>query len=736
MKKSHEAKCSCHQSLYVVLLAVLLLAAAKSAICGEIHDAAGARDLKKLSALLKDDPGLISSKEPDHGLTALHIAALKGYRDVAELLLANGANVNIKDNSGMTPLHIAAGFGNKDVVQLLLANKADLNASDNLGRTPLHMAAKCSDERLAGAVADSLVAKGADVGARDDDGDTPLWTAVVESNWEVAKLLLANKADIDAKDNDGDTILHFATIKGYKEVIEFLLAHKANMMARTKGGMTPLHLAAGFGKKDIVELLLAKKADINATDDDGRTPLHAAAKMGEAEIVKLLLSQGANINVKNEEGQTALDLAKAKGYKDVVALLGPQAGGKTRSNDSIDVQRHQSDASEEARRERPQETGQEKILQAIENGDLDNLRQMLQRNPSLVSSKDADGRTPLHWATEKATRKEVFELLLTNGANVNAKDKDGRSPLAWAAMLRRDDVADLFLDHSADLNTRDKDGMTPLHLAALFGQDRLVRSLLMRGADVNSRDDGDATPLHWAALKGNTAVVEVLVASGADVNAKDKKGRTPLAAANANQHSDVAQFLVAHGAATAGASPSGVAKSETHGDADLIRQLAGESAETSELNPLPSEGPEPQFSDTVYYLDPTDKSLKRLPSERGMEVIKDNYGFGAKAAVQIRGAASPFRVSGGKDLDFVVKSGSPENFKLYAFEKNGKNRAAVIRVGKIRLTKISRQEVDPLPVEIARYGGSSYRIIVKAAQPGEFGFLTDSGVFHFGVDAR
>ena len=64
-----------------------------------------------------------------------------GTKDVAELLLSKGADVNAKIGDGRTPLHWAAYLGNKDVAELLLAEGADVNAKDMDGRTPFDWAA-------------------------------------------------------------------------------------------------------------------------------------------------------------------------------------------------------------------------------------------------------------------------------------------------------------------------------------------------------------------------------------------------------------------------------------------------------------------------------------------------------------------------------------------------------------------------------------------------------------------
>ena len=203
------------------LIALLLLALAWSsqAYSGEIHKAAKKGDVGKVRKLLQGNPDLVFSKDED-GWTPLHLAAANGYRELAEFLLANKAEVNAKDNNGGTPLHQAAGAaGNHgDLVNLLLSHGADVNAKDKFGLTPLHWATLHDNE----VSADVLLAHGADVNAKDDEvGNTPLIIAAGQGYEDVTKLLLAKGADVNASDNKG-TPLAWAMHTGHNKIAGLL----------------------------------------------------------------------------------------------------------------------------------------------------------------------------------------------------------------------------------------------------------------------------------------------------------------------------------------------------------------------------------------------------------------------------------------------------------------------------------------------------------------------------------
>ena len=92
----------------------------------------------------------VNAKGPG-GETPLHSAAFEGHKEIAELLIAKGADVNAKkkDKIGLTPLHIAAVAGHKEVAELLIAKGADINTKNDFGETPLDAAILFKSPELA-----------------------------------------------------------------------------------------------------------------------------------------------------------------------------------------------------------------------------------------------------------------------------------------------------------------------------------------------------------------------------------------------------------------------------------------------------------------------------------------------------------------------------------------------------------------------------------------------------------
>ena len=72
--------------------------------------------------------------------SALHWAAENGIIDVAQTLLAAGAESSPEDIRRVTPLHIAARNDHAGAVRVLLDVGADPTALDSIQRTPLEWA--------------------------------------------------------------------------------------------------------------------------------------------------------------------------------------------------------------------------------------------------------------------------------------------------------------------------------------------------------------------------------------------------------------------------------------------------------------------------------------------------------------------------------------------------------------------------------------------------------------------
>jgi uncharacterized protein len=138
----------------------------------DVFEAAGIGDAERLRTLLDED-GSLATAWSDDGFTPLHFAAFFGHPEAARLLIERGADLEARSTNrefapNAAPLHSAVAARQRDVIDVLLDAGADVNAVQHAGYTPLLEAAQSGDSELV----ELLLERGADPDARLDDGRT------------------------------------------------------------------------------------------------------------------------------------------------------------------------------------------------------------------------------------------------------------------------------------------------------------------------------------------------------------------------------------------------------------------------------------------------------------------------------------------------------------------------------------------------------------------------------------
>lgn len=415
------------------------------------------------------------------GVTALDRTAYFGSVDVAQLLIAHGANVN-PTGVGAPPLMFAASGGRVNMLKLLLAHGAELSYQTGAGQTALSEAAAAghmdivrwlqargaapnaralTDAAARGEVATVgyllaqnpapeavndalrfavlidnghpekqqqlvglLLAHGADANNRANNApNTPLMLAASAA---VVTLLIAHGANVNEATPWGtpvDALACNASIKDPKAIFQLLLVHGANLEAVHPRGRSALDCAAARGHPDFAEFLLDHGMPVDMKDGSGRTPLFAAM---DPAMIKLLVAHGANLNAVDGSGLT------------------PLTSALTEQRDSL-------------------------VLSLLDAG---------------ADAKGAPGaaEAPLSIAVRN-TATAVARALLERGADPNARNQRGESALEEATEAGSSPIADLLIAHGADLNQRGPMGWTALHYAASRNDGKLVSLLLEHGAN-------------------------------------------------------------------------------------------------------------------------------------------------------------------------------------------------------------------------------------------------------------
>ena len=163
----------------------------------------------------------------------IHKACENGNIKAIKRFLADGTDVHVKNDDGYTPLWIAAGWGHKEIAELLIAEGADVNAMSD-GLTTLHWAVELQEK----GTAELLIEKGADVNVQCD-GISPLHSSVWRGDKEITELLISKGANVNSLNEDKGTPLDLLSSKE----LEGVTAEIA-ILLRKHGGKTADELRA------------------------------------------------------------------------------------------------------------------------------------------------------------------------------------------------------------------------------------------------------------------------------------------------------------------------------------------------------------------------------------------------------------------------------------------------------------------------------------------------------------
>jgi hypothetical protein len=155
---------------------------------------AAAKGYSDMNELLLDQGADVDAEARSrsrHG-NALEAASRMGHKQVVKLLLDNMAYINAKSDYFSSELGVASLNGNDQIVELLLSSGANVNAPGRFG-----LALSCAVSGGHAEIVALLIHNGADVNARNYSNmetDNPLWTALSERRIKIAKLLLSHGA--------------------------------------------------------------------------------------------------------------------------------------------------------------------------------------------------------------------------------------------------------------------------------------------------------------------------------------------------------------------------------------------------------------------------------------------------------------------------------------------------------------------------------------------------------------
>ncbi len=464
--------------------------APRDAIVQALLQAASRGDAARVQDILEAHPDIVNERQPLPGhtgkRTALHFAVNSNSDAVVDVLLAHGADPNIRDDGdNAMPLHFAAEKRNLGLVKRLLEHGADPNGAGDYHDLAVIGWATCFGDPSNLAVAEYLLAHGA---------QHTIFSAVA----------------MDAAD-------------AVQRIVGISAGERDRVMDTVNHRRRPLHLAVVHRRPAALGVLLALGADAEAEDDAGLTALDQAALIGATDMAQQLLDAGARLRL---PAAVALDRPR-----DVERLL-------AREPDAL-----RPGARWGRLIVRAAESSSAAVIAML----LDNGASVHARDDSRTAVDNTHGYTPLHAAAFAGNLGAVRELLRHGASPSVREDKWWGTPAGWANYAGHTAARDLILEGPIDIfdaialdrveRVDEILGRDPGALERPFG--RYVTG------DANAHDWVDVgwTPLVYAVANGKAVAARALRDRGAAVDVRDRQGRSLGEVAAARGQSGLAAEL-------------------------------------------------------------------------------------------------------------------------------------------------------------------------------------------------
>lgn len=426
------------------------------------------------------------------------VVAAGDRRAAQELVMSDEVDLEAADDDeyGDTALHLAVRHLHREIVDLLVFQGADLNAQNRLRHSPLHVAAAAGAFEIVVA----LIEAGADVDALAHV-DRPLQLAVRSGHVKVVTHLIEHGASLsDSGGRGSGSLLHDACAGRSTEVLELLLDRGGDTEVVDIRGDTPLKVACAVGWADGANVLVVRGADVSAEHaQTGQTALHVAASTNNVKVVRWLLGRGARRQQKDKLGQTPLDLALRSGGSEAAAAL--LDSDDADANAALEVAMSWEGADWEAVALLLAHGAQAEraLRRAARFGFEEVVSHLLQGHSVDRASAGEGGETPLMLAAarlageaDQPTRIRIVRAIGEAGA-VNARDAAGATALHYAAAAGHEEVSAALLALGADAGlcttapfdggqeTPAAPGARPADVAAAIGNEALA-ALLTKAA--------------------------------------------------------------------------------------------------------------------------------------------------------------------------------------------------------------------------------------------------------------